>query len=258
MNKNYFNSKESDVGESNGTPASFSAKDNPNQKSNTVEIPTINLPKGGGAIKGIEEKFQVNSVTGTASIGIPIPLSPSRHGFVPAVGLNYDSGSGNSPFGIGWSLGIPRIARKNGKHLPQYKDEEESDTFILSDAEDLVPLLENDGGNWNPYKKQKTENGVSFTVSRYRPRIEGLFVVIEKWKNNQNGETHWRTVTRDNVHSYFGISTGGRLSDFQDETKISEWNLCRTHDDKGNICFVSSRKKRLNFAMKFVRSAKNF
>ena len=57
---------------------------------------TISLPKGGGAIKGIEEKFQVNSVTGTSSFGIPIPLSPSRHGFIPAVGLSYDSGNGNA------------------------------------------------------------------------------------------------------------------------------------------------------------------
>src|SRR5437762_13328418 len=109
MSKRYSNNKENQQREQFNSPGSVSNKDSQEQKSNTVEIPPINLPKGGGAIKGIEEKFQVNSVTGTSSLGIPLPLSPSRHGFVPVVGLSYDSGSGNSPFGIGWSLSIPRI-----------------------------------------------------------------------------------------------------------------------------------------------------
>src|SRR6476659_7427186 len=104
-----------------------------------IEVPKIELPKGGGAIKGIEEKFNVNAITGTSSFSIPIPLSPSRHGFVPAIGLSYNSGNGNSPFGMGWQLDIPSISRKTEKELPQYRDEEESDTFILSGAEDLVP-----------------------------------------------------------------------------------------------------------------------
>src|SRR4051794_38416118 len=88
-----------------------------------IQAPTISLPKGGGAIKGIEEKFQVNAITGTSSFNIPIPLSPSRHGFVPALSLNYNSGNGNSAFGLGWQLAIPSITRKTEKRLPQYKDE---------------------------------------------------------------------------------------------------------------------------------------
>src|SRR4051812_22694697 len=104
---------------------------NDTSKSTAIEVPSIALPKGGGAIKGIEEKFQVNAVTGTSSFAIPIPLSPSRHGFVPAMGLNYNSGLGNSPFGLGWQLLIPSISRKTAKKLPEYKDEEDSDTFIL-------------------------------------------------------------------------------------------------------------------------------
>ena len=142
---------------------------------NEIQIPEISLPKGGGAIKGIEEKFQVNAVTGTSSFGIPIPLSPTRHGFMPAIGLGYNSGSGNSAFGLGWDVGIPSIARKTEKQLPQYKDEQESDTFILSGAEDLVPLLEKQGDRWIKYSKQRTDNGNTYTVTRYRPRIESSF-----------------------------------------------------------------------------------
>lgn len=34
--------------------------------------PTISLPKGGGAIKGIGETFQPNLFTGTGNFSIPI------------------------------------------------------------------------------------------------------------------------------------------------------------------------------------------
>jgi hypothetical protein len=43
--------------------------------------PSVSLPKGGGAIKGIGEKFAANPVTGTGSLTIPLPLSPGRSGF---------------------------------------------------------------------------------------------------------------------------------------------------------------------------------
>jgi Salmonella virulence plasmid 65kDa B protein len=50
-------------------------------------------------------------------------------------------GSGNGPFGLGWKLSLPEITRKTDKGLPKYQDAEESDVFILSGAEDLVPAL---------------------------------------------------------------------------------------------------------------------
>jgi hypothetical protein len=66
-------------------------------------IPAISVPKGGGAIRGIGEKFAANPVTGTGSLSVPIFVSPGRSGFGPQLSLSYDSGSGNGPFGFGWS-----------------------------------------------------------------------------------------------------------------------------------------------------------
>ena len=106
-----------------------------------VAPPTISLPKGGGAIRGIGEKFAANPVTGTGSMTVPIATSPGRSGFGPQLSLSYDSGAGNGPFGFGWTLSLPSITRKTDKGLPRYQDAEESDVFILSGAEDLVPLL---------------------------------------------------------------------------------------------------------------------
>ncbi|HEX4877991.1 MAG TPA: SpvB/TcaC N-terminal domain-containing protein, partial [Chitinophagaceae bacterium] len=197
-------------------------------------LPVISLPKGGGAIKGIEEKFRVNAVTGTSSLSIPLPFSAGRTG-APAIGLSYNSGAGNSAFGLGWQLDIPSVARKTEKRLPQYFDEEESDTFIIAGAEDLVPLLELQSGKWVPYKKQRTVNGISYTIRRYRPRIEGSFTRIEKWTKDTTGEVHWKTISAGNVHSYFGVTAASRLADPADPQRVFEWLLSYTHDDKGNI-----------------------
>ena len=67
-----------------------------------TQAPALALPKGGGAIRGLGEKFAANSVTGTGSMTVPVATSPGRSGFGPQLSLSYDSGAGNGPFGLGW------------------------------------------------------------------------------------------------------------------------------------------------------------
>jgi hypothetical protein len=81
-------------------------------------------------------------------MSVPIATSPGRSGFGPQLALSYDSGAGNGPFGFDWSLSLPQITRKTDKGLPQYYGAEESDVFILSGAEDLVPVLVQNGTTW--------------------------------------------------------------------------------------------------------------
>src|SRR5436190_21819044 len=62
--------------------------DGPSQKispklSSIPKAPALNLPKGGGAIHSIGEKFEVNMISGTASASIPIQVSPARSGTQP-------------------------------------------------------------------------------------------------------------------------------------------------------------------------------
>ena len=104
--------------------------------------PSVTLPKGGGAIRDIGEKFSVSAATGTAGLTVPVATSPGRAGFGPSLSLDYDSGAGNSPFGLGWHVSLPAITRKTDKGLPRYHDDPDLDTFILSGAEDLVPVRE--------------------------------------------------------------------------------------------------------------------
>ena len=171
------------LGNANYQGAAQTRSDGKSGQTQQSPIPSINLPKGGGAIKGIGEKFAANPVTGTGSITVPISTSPGRSGFGPQLSLSYDSGAGNGPFGFGWSLSLPLITRKTDKGLPRYEDASESDVFILSGAEDLVPVYRQDAsGNWvrdpqgNLVVHQDQIDG--YLVRRYLPRIEGLFARI--------------------------------------------------------------------------------
>src|ERR1700723_1465492 len=125
-------------GTSNGLPAAPAGQSrDPGQDKDFVHAPGINLPKGGGAIKSIDEKFGVNAVNGTADFSIPLPVSSAR-GFSPDLSLSYSSGNGNGIFGMGWNAAPSSIKRKTVNELPQYYDATDSDTYIYSGAEDLV------------------------------------------------------------------------------------------------------------------------
>lgn len=203
-------------------------------KPNTSAMSVASLPKGGGAIKGIGETFQANLFSGTGNHSVPLAISPGRNGFGPELSLDYSSGNGNGLFGLGWQLVIPRITRKTEKGLPRYDD---SDVFVLTGAEDLVRCLKkvvdpvSGRTDWQP---EEPRVQALHTVYRYRPRAEGLFSRIERWDHEQTGETHWRSISKDNVTSVYGRTAAGRLADPGDAGRAYEWLLQETFDPLGN------------------------
>ena len=218
-------------------------------KSNAIEIPSIALPKGGGAIKGIDEKFSVNAVNGTASFSISLPVSPAR-GVSPSLSVSYNSGSGNGIFGLGWNLNLTSIKRKTDKGLPQYHDSIDSDTFLLADAEDLVPVFKRkaDGsfdidvqGNYTIHEKDSPDH--LFTIRYYCPRIEGLFARIERWRHKISGQIQWRVNDRQNVTTLYGWTSASTIADPQDITRIYEWLPEFVFDDKGNCAHYIYKKE---------------
>ncbi len=198
-------------------------------KSYFAPPPAISLPKGGGAIKGMGEKFAANPVTGTGSMTVPIATTPGRSGFGPQLSVAYDSGAGNGIFGLGWNLSLPSITRKTDKGLPRYWDSEESDVFILSGAEDLVPVLKADGD-----REVLDSPDRQFKIQRYRPRVEGLFARIERWTKVDSGDIHWRSITKDNVTTLYGQTKESRIADPEHLTHVFTWLICESYDDKGN------------------------
>jgi RHS repeat-associated protein len=194
-------------------------------------LPSVTAPKGGGAIRGLDEKLSVDAATGTCATSVRIPFSPGRSGFTPSLSLSYDSGSGNGPLGFGWNLGLPEIRRKTDKGLPRYCHGDESDVFILTGADDLVPVLNPDGSRKT---LSRVVHGASFEIAFYRPRIEGLFSRIERWTETGTGTSHWRTISRDNVTSLYGADQTSQIADPADPTRVFSWHICQSWDDKGN------------------------
>lgn len=195
--------------------------------------PSPSLPKGGGAIRGIGEKFSANPVTGTGSLTVPIATSPGRSGFGPHLILTYDSGAGNGPFGFGWTLSLASISRKTDKGLPRYvntdSETEQSDVFMLSGMEDLVPVLNADG---TTHADEATHP--DYRIQRYRPRIEGGFARIERWTRKADEDVHWRSTSRDNILTVYGSSGESRIADPLDARRVFSWLICETRDDRGN------------------------
>jgi RHS repeat-associated protein len=211
---------------------------NASASAGNLHVPSLTLPKGGGAIRGIGEKFAANAVTGTGNMSVPIAASPGRSGFGPTLSLSYDSGAGNTPFGLGWNLSLPSVRRKTDKGLPEFHDAVESDVFIHSDAEDLEPvLIQPAGGPWErEVLPQRVVNGIAYRIDRYRPRSEGVFSRIERWTNaTVPQDCFWRSISRDNITTWYGRTENSRIADPADATRVFSWLICESYDDKGNV-----------------------
>ncbi len=190
----------------------------------------ISLPKGGGALQGIGEKFSPDLFTGTGNFTVPMALPPGRNGFQPELNLVYSTGNGNGSFGLGWGLSIPGVSRKTSKGIPRYDDE--NDVFILSGAENLVPVEKSVEESQN-----KTEHR-----TRYRPRTEGLFARIRHYKRAD--EDYWKVESKDGLVSEYGtvpfasgnddVVTTAIIADPTNRSKIFAWKLTRTLDPFGN------------------------
>ncbi|KAN0108657.1 hypothetical protein V8E51_008399 [Hyaloscypha variabilis] len=202
---------------------------------------------GGGAIHGMGEKVDVAAATGTSNTSIPIRTSPGRAGFQPSLSLQYSSGQGNGPFGLGWHLEVPNITRKTDKGLPRYMDagpDADTDVFLLSQAEDLVPVFALDAQGSVVLKSDGTpliQDAISgnYKVRTYQPRIEGLFSRIERWMNTENsGDIYWRVISRENVTSLYGTDDNSRIfnpvSSSGQAKCIFSWLLSESFDDRGN------------------------
>jgi RHS repeat-associated protein len=175
-------------------------------------------------MQGLGEKFAPDLFTGTGNLSIPLGIPPGRGGLQPQLNLVYSSGHGNGPFGLGWALSVPGISRKTSKGVPRYQDssadEAGRDVFILSGAEDLVPVSAEPGG------------------LHYRPRTEGLFARIARRRDAAND--YWEVRSTDGLVSTYGTpeSIGhdpACVADPSDRTRVFTWKISQTRDTFGNL-----------------------
>jgi RHS repeat-associated protein len=200
-----------------------------------VEAPTPSLPKGGGAIRSIGERPSVNPATGAGSMSLSLAAPPGRAGFGPQLGLAYSSGIGNGPFGLGWSLTVPSITRKTGKGIPRYRDDEDSDVFVLGGSEDLVPWLEppNDPADREGYRRPPAPP-TGPRRERFRPRVESDVVWLDR-VTDDDGRVWWESRDGGGVRRIFGRSETARVVDPGDSSRVFEWLLEEVRDPRGQI-----------------------
>ena len=186
-------------------------------------LPAPALPRGGGAVHGLGETVTVEPRTGGCSVRIPLALSRGRGASDVALALVH-SGGGRSPYGLGWNVSIPRIARSGRYGVPSYTD---ADTFEL-DGEELVPVPGADA----PVQV----DGNAARVRRFRPRADDDGTRVERVTITATRETFWRTVSRENVAMRFGRTPASRVADpARPDTRVAEWLLDEVRDDRGNV-----------------------
>jgi hypothetical protein len=198
-----------------------------------VEGAAISLPKGGGAISGLGEKFAADLFTGAGSFAVPLTVPAGRSGLAPELALGYSTGQGNGPFGLGWALSVPGVFRKTSHGIPRYQDlgsaaapPARPDVFVLSAAEDLVPVSGSYPGR-----------------VRYRPRTEGPFARIEHVRDGLSD--YWEARSKDGLVTRYGTQRPDSATaswrdpavtaDPSDPSRVFGWRITQAQDAVGNL-----------------------
>ena len=170
----------------------------------------------------IEENF------GSGTLPFPFDLPTARE-LNLELSIAYSSGGGNGLFGIGFSANLPGFAVNLRLGIPRYDG---NDPIAFGGA-DLVPSLVEVDGVWVRDVSERIEDGLSWRVTRYQPRVEGDFTLIEHWQESGTGPGHWRTTSGDNVVSVHGRSAEARVADPAAPKRVVEWLIEESRNSKG-------------------------
>ncbi|KAK5996007.1 Toxin subunit YenB-like protein [Cladobotryum mycophilum] len=222
-----------------GTRSQVEAHGRGTSNNGNTLLPSVAVPSGGGAIKGMNEAFAVDVATGTLSLKVPVPITPCPRWGTPELTLEYNSGGGNGIWGLGWELrGVPAIERKTTNGLPRYIDDE--DDFLLA-GEQLVPVLKKSpSGGWlqkadGTYEVDEHSSG-DYLVQLYRPRLDQSYERIERWTRiSDHTDVYWRVLSSANETQIFGRSEESRISAGK---RIFHWLLCEAYDSHGGAQVV--------------------
>jgi len=205
-----------------------SAAGTPNARISLIETLKSEFPKGGGAIQGMGDVVSNTSFTGTAGLSIPLPvLSAGR--LAPALHLIYSSAQGQGPFGLGFAMSLPVIARRTSRGAPRFDG---SDTFSL-DGEELVADEKGPGGGSSDVR-----------ITRYHRRLEGKFDYIEFHESKSDkSQSFWKVFAADGTLHMYGATHDACLADPADAAHIVQWWLQESVNARGeHVSYVYKRE----------------
>ncbi|MCC6903010.1 MAG: hypothetical protein IT377_28835, partial [Polyangiaceae bacterium] len=218
-----------------------------------VTSKSISVPKGAGTIQGMEESFSAQLSTGIATFSVPIALPAARGGAQPSLGLSYSSSGGAGVVGMGWSIGVPFIARQTDRGVPRYDDQASwhagQDHFVFNGGQELVPIctvsaaLGCDGA----------AAGEAFPIwsaghQYFRPRVEGSFLRFFWSPDHQT----WRVQDKSGVTMELGVPldgsgyAGALERNPAKPSEVFRWNLVRQYDTWGNANPASGNPQPVN------------
>lgn len=148
---------------------------------------TPSLPQGGGAVSGLGATYEPELCTGSGSYVIPLDVPNGPNSIGPRLTLRYDTGSGNGPFGLGFSLPLPRILLDTAHGYPRYDG---GDPLLLEGAGPILDL------------------GADPVSGQHRYRLE---VDAAVWQVEASG-AGFRLTDRDGRWYFLGTSPAARLS----------------------------------------------
>ena len=178
----------------------------------------------------LSHEVTVDARTGGAVVRVPVPATAARPSLRLALALEYASGGGNSPFGLGWTLGgLAAVTVDTRLALPRYDG---TDRYAFGGAE-LVPALEPDGaGGWRP----RTATVGDFTVHFYRRRGQRDLLRCERWVETATQRVHWRVRDGSNLLTVFGAAEDDstRIADADEPEHVFAWLPEARYDGFGN------------------------
>lgn len=199
--------------------------DNPNNQ-DKLSIAPLSLPKGGGSLQGMGETVGTPGPDGMMHITLPLPISSGR-AYAPALSLNYNSGSGNSAFGLGWDTPLLTIRRQTSHGRPLYHLD---DTFIGVDNEVLVIAVDQEGQPIR-YQKDSWQNiklAENYQVTQYQSRIGTGAERIEYWQpvaTESSQMPFWLIYSPDGQIHCLGKSANARIFAPKEQQHIAVWLL---------------------------------
>ncbi|MBV9931268.1 MAG: hypothetical protein JO013_10025 [Alphaproteobacteria bacterium] len=210
----------------------------PDGPNNGVALPKLGQPSGGGRSGSPATTYAIEENFGSGSLPFPFDLPTARE-LNLELSIVYSSGGGNGLFGIGFAANIPAFSLNLRLGIPRYDG---SDPVAFAGA-DLVPSLVDRDGVWVRDVTERSEDGIDWRVTRYQPRVEGDFTLIEHWQEDGAGPGHWRTTSGENVVSYYGRSGEARVADPAEPKKVVEWLIEESRNPKGERILFHYREE---------------
>lgn len=184
-----------------------------------VSSDVLPLPSGAGSIAGLGDRFSPDLHTGIGKYSVPLPLPRGRAGLEPRLALVYNSGFADGPFGLGWRLTIPSIARSGARGVPRYQA---GDEYTL-DGSRLI------------------EMGGEAAAVRFALQPAGAPARIRMLRDG--GRARWEVRTPDGITHRYGTAPTATdptwrdpaaVADPDDPARVVRWMLASSEDPFGN------------------------